>query len=469
VVQCLQLKRTDKQRLTEEDGGFDMRKNGGVLLLVVVWTSSAWATLDISPSFLGMYRKTMTIEKELLTHTARYGVDPRLARAVVLQESGGNAHLVSSAGARGYFQVMPSTFRMLKVRTNVEAGVKYLAQMQQQFGREDYAIAAYNAGPGAISKDRPLRLETLQYVINVGHYKSVLRLYEPEVRRQAKTLKLRKVREGESWETLTRTTGVPSALLCLYNSFLAPHPLRAGSFVAYPTSVPVDLLESDEENIYYTSRIGDSYLNLALVFGVDLETFRRHNDLWRLQQLPVGVRLRVAAPQDSPFRTLQLASTTRSEQNRSVEKRPESTSQQPLPSERSQTYTVRKGDTLGQIARRHRTTVQALQQANNLRNSHIRAGATLLIPADDSHQDLPTQITVPPKVFIYKVRRESAPRRHLGDHRAQASHNRANLDASQRPTQHRYPGRLFTPYSREYLSLRCVEKSGLPYRFFSAA
>src|SRR5713101_6065438 len=256
-------------------------KRWSVVALVVLWLRPAWAAVEISPSFLGMYRKTIEIDSELLTYATRYRIDLRTARAVVIQESGGDANMVSSAGARGYFQIMPETFRGLGVRSDIEAGIKYLAQLQRQFGREDYAIAAYNAGPGTVTKGRPLRLETLQYVIGIGYYKSVLRLYEPEIRRQAKTLRLQRVQEGDSWKTIAQRIGVPDHLLRLYNPFLAPRPLKAGALVAYPLSVPHDLLEYEGEHLYYTSRIGDSYLNLALVFGTDLETFRRDNDLWR--------------------------------------------------------------------------------------------------------------------------------------------------------------------------------------------
>jgi len=327
-----------------------------------------------------MYRKTMEINDDLSRYAARYGVDPQTARAVVIQESGGNAHLVSSAGARGYFQVMPGTFRMLGVRSNIEAGIKYLAQLKKRFGREDYAIAGYNAGPGAVGKDRPLRLETLQYVIGVGHYKSVLRLYEPEVSRQAKTLSLRKVRKGDSWEALAQVTGVPAPLLRLYNPFLATRPLQAGALVAHPTSVPANLLEYEEGNLYYTSKIGDSYLTLAYIFGVSLETFRRDNDLWRLQQLPVGLRLRVSIPQDSPFRSVQMVSGPKLTQV-SVRTQETSPPQQKHPADGRSTYRIRRGDTLEKIARRYRTTVQKLMRANGLRNSRIQAGTALLIPS----------------------------------------------------------------------------------------
>lgn len=70
---------------------------------------------DFSPQFLGMYRKAMRIEDEIRGHTEQYGVDYDLARAVLIQESGGNPGLTSVAGAGGYFQVMPATFRELRV------------------------------------------------------------------------------------------------------------------------------------------------------------------------------------------------------------------------------------------------------------------------------------------------------------------------------------------------------------------
>ncbi|HAK56191.1 MAG TPA: hypothetical protein DCP38_12030, partial [Acidobacteria bacterium] len=102
---------------------------------------------QLSPSFLGMYRKVMEIEDEIRGHTERYGLHFDLARAVCLYESGGNAGLSSWVGARGYFQVMPATFRSLRVETNIEAGIKYLSQLVDRFDREDYAIAGYNGGP----------------------------------------------------------------------------------------------------------------------------------------------------------------------------------------------------------------------------------------------------------------------------------------------------------------------------------
>ena len=79
---------------------------------------------DFSPAMLGMYRKVLEIDGEIQRYSSQYGLDPDLARAVALQESGGNAALVSVAGANGYFQVMPATFRSFGVENNIEAGIK---------------------------------------------------------------------------------------------------------------------------------------------------------------------------------------------------------------------------------------------------------------------------------------------------------------------------------------------------------
>jgi hypothetical protein len=308
-----------------------------------------------------MYRKTMVIEREVMKYAARYQIDPRLARAVLIQESGGNNNLTSTAGARGYFQVMPATFRLMGVRSNIEAGIKYLGLMKRRFEREDYAVAAYNAGPGRISGSRPLPLETLQYVISVGHYKSVLRLHATEIKRQARELRLTRVRKGDSWDTLARRTGLPAPLLRLYNPFLALRPLRTGALVAYTRSPASTFVEFSGERWYYRSRIGDSHLHIAFAFGIEPETLRRDNDLWRLQQLSPGLRLRLRLPADSPW----VASWT---EIRKVKKK------------RHRIHKVRRGETLTAIARRYSTSVQALMDANDLGSPQIQAGASLRVP-----------------------------------------------------------------------------------------
>ena len=344
-----------------------------VFLSGMLWVQSAWATADISPALLGMYRKTIEIETDLFTHAARYGVDHRLARAVILQESGGNAEWVSPGGGVGYFQMPPGIVRLLGSPTNIEAGIQYLAQLQNQFAREDYVLAAYKLGPDRVREDEPIHFKTLQYVVSIGYYKSVLQEYEPEVRRRAGQLELRKIHPGESWESMAQALRLTPTVLRLYNPMLAKRFLQGGSTVAYPTEVPADLADVGEKPVYVV-RIGDTPELLANVFQVDPQAFRQQHQLWYLHPLAAGKEISLpthsaAAPDRRTAVSLspQMPSAT----GRGAE---ENESGQDL------RYTVRRGDSLERIARRYGTTVRALRAANSLRGTQINIGAVLRIP-----------------------------------------------------------------------------------------
>jgi soluble lytic murein transglycosylase-like protein len=102
---------------------------------------------------------------------ARYGVDPAVLAAVASQESGFNAGAVSKAGAVGLMQFMPSTAQGLGVNpldpsSAINGAAKYLSGLQGQFGSLPLALAAYNAGPGAVSRygGIPPYAETQNYV-----------------------------------------------------------------------------------------------------------------------------------------------------------------------------------------------------------------------------------------------------------------------------------------------------------------
>ena len=178
---------------------------------------------SFSPSLLGMYRKVIQIEGELQRFTKQYGLDLDLARAVVIHESGGNGSVVSVDGANGYFQVMPATFRSLHVDTNIEAGIKYLSQQVKRFGREDYALAAYNTGPGRVSRKRPMYLETLQYVLGVGHFRNVLKTHESSLRYHANQIQLTTVAEGDDWWQLSQRLNLSILQLRLENAYIPLH------------------------------------------------------------------------------------------------------------------------------------------------------------------------------------------------------------------------------------------------------
>src|SRR5262252_2554435 len=105
----------------------------------------------------------------------RQGVDPILATRLAYQESRYNPDARSSAGARGTMQLMPGTAKQLGVDAtdpldNIRGGITYLKQQLDRFkGDPHLALAAYNAGPGAVLKHGgvPPFKETQQYVASI--------------------------------------------------------------------------------------------------------------------------------------------------------------------------------------------------------------------------------------------------------------------------------------------------------------
>ena len=119
-------------------------------------------------------KRSRSFDDVIEAHASRSGVRAGLVRAVIQVESAFNPRALSSKGAMGLMQLMPATARQFGVsdafdpNENVRAGVAYLKQLLDRYsGNERLALAAYNAGPGAVDRfgqSVPPFAETRDYV-----------------------------------------------------------------------------------------------------------------------------------------------------------------------------------------------------------------------------------------------------------------------------------------------------------------
>lgn len=135
-------------------------------------TSNATASSTVSGNFSDLINQA----------SQKYGVSAGLIQSIIKAESNFNPNAVSSAGAQGLMQLMPGTARGLGVTDsldpaqNIEGGTKFLRRLLDHYdGNVRLAVAAYNAGPGAVDKygGIPPYQETQTYVNRVlGYYQS---------------------------------------------------------------------------------------------------------------------------------------------------------------------------------------------------------------------------------------------------------------------------------------------------------
>ena len=124
---------------------------------------------SVIPRFSGKYKGEYLAHAKAVAQ--KHGIPEDLFLRLVQQESGWNPGAVSSKGATGLAQLMPATARKLGVdindpKQNLEGGARYLKMMYAKFGSWRLALAAYNAGPGAVEKHNgiPPYAETKNYV-----------------------------------------------------------------------------------------------------------------------------------------------------------------------------------------------------------------------------------------------------------------------------------------------------------------
>jgi soluble lytic murein transglycosylase-like protein len=140
-------------------------------LLCVLYSCGGQGFTPYAPQSLS----SLAIQELVAQASADHAVSPALVNAVLMAESGGDPNAISTAGAEGLMQLMPATAASCGIDpfepiSNVECGSAYLKSLLGRYhGNVSLAVAAYNAGPGAVDRYHgiPPYAETQAYVARV--------------------------------------------------------------------------------------------------------------------------------------------------------------------------------------------------------------------------------------------------------------------------------------------------------------
>ena len=164
---------------------YSWRDSSGNLVLSNDRKDGSAQTYAVATSGSGQYRTTRKVlnpraaafEPLIAEHSATHGVNPDLVRAVIQAESAFDPRARSHKGAMGLMQLMPATAAEYNVldafdpAENIRAGVAYLRSLLTRFSNNvELALAAYNAGPGAVKKyggTVPPYRETRNYIAKI--------------------------------------------------------------------------------------------------------------------------------------------------------------------------------------------------------------------------------------------------------------------------------------------------------------
>jgi soluble lytic murein transglycosylase-like protein len=162
---------------------YTWRDSAGTLVLsntprdgAAVTFAVAGVRSDIRTTRKALSGRAAEYEPLVIEHASAHGVRPELVRGVIQAESAFNPLALSNKGAMGLMQLMPATASDYNVRNpydpaqNIRAGVAYLKRLLMKYGHnEELALAAYNAGPGAVKKYGavPPYRETRDYIARI--------------------------------------------------------------------------------------------------------------------------------------------------------------------------------------------------------------------------------------------------------------------------------------------------------------
>lgn len=318
-----------------------------------------------------------------------------------LVESGYNAHAYSWARAMGLWQFISSTGRMYGLdrswwyderkdpEKSTRAAARFLRDLYKQFGSWDLAMAAYNGGPGRVSRTIKkqktidfwklrLKRETMDYVPlimaatiiakNPEKYGFTDIVHEPEI-----------VWDEVIINKCIELKVVARAVGCSLKDlqFINPELLRRytpPNMKGYKLKLPIgkkekflaayDAMPSPKETSWVKHKIrrGEAISTIAAKYGVSQYAILEANNLSRRSKIYAGKTLIVPVPLDRDYSRSVKKPTNRKAQN--------------------SIYGVRAGDTMWDIARAFGTSVEALRRENSIvRGSRIYVGQKIKIPS----------------------------------------------------------------------------------------
>jgi membrane-bound lytic murein transglycosylase D len=304
---------------------------------------------------------------------------PRDLVNLCLVESGAKQHAVSCSGAAGYWQFLPDTAKLYGLQVNrwvderknleksTEAAARYLRHLYSIFGDWLLAIAAYNAGEGAIirimksnkgvdtfwdiSRSMTIKPETLEYV------PKFIATVVVSKNRNTYDLPLPKMEDSRPYRA-PDTIDSPSYLdrLARTNDYFQESLRNSNTVLVTESYSPSDkgskTNKSKNEPITYKVRKGDTLFSLAKKYSITVNALAEANDISPKKKLSLGKSLII--PADS---------------QREMSK----------PKPEQKTYTIVKGDTLEGISKKYGTSVDDVRRLNNLKNPGLIQPKTVLV------------------------------------------------------------------------------------------
>lgn len=285
-------------------------------------------------------RKARRFKKAIKSASRRYGVSPHLIKAVITVESCFNPRARGTSGEKGLMQLMPATARSIGMKSSynswnsIHGGAKYLKFLLKRFnGNKRFAAAAYNGGPGAVSRKHGPKFNQVRRYSNM-----VMRAYSKMAKKPFRALKTSS-RKSKRYKRSKRSKK------------------RSRNYKKSNRS-------KKKSRKYKTSKRSKSQSRKSKKLK---KSKRSRNQSRKNKKLKKSKRSRSQSDKSKKLKTSQ-DSKSQSRKNKKLKK-----------SRNAKTYRIKKGDNLYKISRKTGVSVKRLKRLNRLKSISIKTGTRLKI------------------------------------------------------------------------------------------